>query len=94
MVIPGHLDPHLGSYRADAPTTMWTAVQLAKTIAATRKWEASCFDVTTAFLSGKEVSREVYIRPPPEGLPACEEAGEEAVSPEELLKVCKSAYGL
>ena len=94
LVIPGHLDPHLGSYRADAPTTMWTAVQLAKTIAATRKWEASCFDVTTAFLSGKEVSREVYIRPPPEGLPACEEAGEEAVSPEELLKVCKSAYGL
>ena len=73
---------------------MWTAVQLAKTIAATRKWEASCFDVTTAFLSGKEVSREVYIRPPPEGLPACEEAGEEAVSPEELPKVCKSAYGL
>ena len=94
MVIPGHLDPHLGSYRADAPTTTWSAVQLAKNIASMRGWVASCFDVTTAFLSGKEVDREVYIRAPCDGLPEIEELNEKAVSPNELLKVCKSAYGL
>ena len=92
LVIPGHLDPHLGEFRSDAPTTLWSAVQLAKGIAATRRWSATTFDVATAFLSGKEVSREVYIKAPPEGLPVCE--GERAVEPNELLRVCKSAYGL
>lgn len=76
-------------YRSDAPTTVWSAVQLAKGIAATRRRSATTFDVATAFLSGKEVSREVYIRTPPEGLPACE--GERPVAPNELLKVFKSA---
>ena len=94
MVIPGHLDPHLGDYRSDAPTTAWVAVQMAKCIAASRRWKASCFDVSTAFLSGKEVQREVYIRAPMDGLPACPQLGEKAVRPGELLRVCKSAYGL
>ena len=94
MVIPGHLDPHLGEYRSDAPTTAWVAVQMAKCIASNRRWNASSFDVSTAFLSGKEVKREVYIRAPMDGLPACPQLGEKAVSPGELLRVCKSAYGL
>ena len=94
MVIPGHLDPHLGEYRSDAPTTAWVAVQMAKCIATSRSWRATCFDVSTAFLSGKEVKREVYIRAPVDGLPACPRLGEKAVAPGELLRVCKSAYGL
>ena len=94
MVIPGHLDPHLGEYRSDAPTTAWVAVQMAKCIATSRSWRATCFDVSTAFLSGKEVKREVYIRAPVDGLPACPQLGERAVAPGELLRVCKSAYGL
>ena len=94
MVIPGHLDPHLGEYRSDAPTTAWVAVQMAKCIATNRGWMASSFDVSTAFLSGKEVKREVYIRAPLDGLPACPQLGEKAVAPGELLRVCKSAYGL
>ena len=40
MVIPGHLDPHLGEYRSDAPTTAWVAVQMAKCIATSRRWRA------------------------------------------------------
>lgn len=46
------------------------------------------------FLSGKEVQKEVYIRAPTHGLPACPQLGEKAVRPGELLRVCKSAYGL
>ena len=94
MVIPGHLGPHLGEYRSDAPTTAWVAVQMAKCIAANRSWSASSFDVSAAFLSGKEVRREVYIHAPMDGLPACPQLGEKAVAPGELLHVCKSAYGL
>ena len=81
MVIPGHLDPHLGQYRSDAPTVMWVCVQLAKAVCATKKWRALTFDVTTAFLSGKEVEREVMIKAPPEGLPALPKR------PGELLRV-------
>ena len=94
MVIPGHLDPHLGQFRSDAPTSMWVCVQLAKAVCAYKHWMALTFDVTTAFLSGKEVDREVLIRAPPEGLPALPEHGEAAVKPGELLRVVKSAYGL
>ena len=94
MVIPGHLDPHLGQYRSDAPTVMWVCVQLAKAVCAMKKWRALTFDVTTAFLSGKEVEREVMIKAPPEGLPALPELNEPAVRPGELLRVVKSAYGL
>lgn len=43
---------------------------------------ASCFDVSTAFLSGKEVKREVYIRAPADGLPACPQLGKKAVAQE------------
>ena len=94
MVIPGHLDPHLGQYRSDAPTVMWISVQLAKAVCAMKKWRALTFDVTTAFLSGKEVDKEVMVRAPPEGLPAIPEMKEPAVKPGELLRVVKSAYGL
>ena len=92
LVIPGHRDPHLGSFRSDAPTTSWTCVQLTKIICLTRKWTAAGFDVSTAFLSGKEVSRRVIIKAPAEGLPAVLDEG--PIAPFELLLLCKSAYGL
>ena len=92
IVIPGHLDPHLGSFRSDAPTTLWVAVQMSKCIAASKRWLATVFDVTTAFLSGKEIQRKVVVRGPPDGLPAVED--EPAVEPFALLQLCKSAYGL
>ena len=59
-----------------------------------KRWRFLIFDVTTAFLSGKEVDRELVIKAPPEGLPECPEFGWPAIKPFELLKVCKSAYGL
>ena len=94
MVIPGHLDPDLGTYRSDAPTCPWVIVQMAKSICALKGWKATIFDITTAFLSGKEVERIVYMRAPVDRLPPCEELGESAVRPMELMRVCKSAYGL
>ena len=92
LVVPGHLDPHLGEFRTDSPTCPATAVRAAKTVAAARGWEAVTFDVTTAFLSGKPTSRKIYIRPPSEGLPAAMDW--KPVKAEELLQILKSAYGL
>ena len=92
LIIPGHLDPELGDYRTDSPTTMPVAVRLLKTLIVTRGWEAWVFDVSTAFLSGKHTQRVVYIRAPPEALP--EVRGMSTVAPHELLRIVKGAYGL
>eukprot|EP00434_Breviolum_minutum_P025436 symbB.v1.2.022474.t1/scaffold1996.1/size93170/9 len=64
MVIPGHLDPHLGEYKSDAPTTAWVAVQMAKCIATNRGWMASSFDVSTAlwYLRATELLVEVGFK--------------------------------
>ena len=52
LVVPGHLDPGLGEYRSDSPTTTPTAVRMLKTICVSLEWDAFVFDVSTAFLSG------------------------------------------
>jgi hypothetical protein len=92
IVIPGHKDPELGQFRTDSPTTSALAVQVAAVIAVSNGWFGETFDVSTAFLSGKETNREVYVRSPAEGLPAAE--GHPAVPGGRLLEVLKGAYGL
>lgn len=92
LVVPGHLDPGLGEFRTDSPTTTPTAVRMIKSICVTLRWTAWVFDVATAFLSGKETSRMVYARAPPEGLP--ETSTSPKVSPFEVMRIVKSAYGL
>ncbi|CAE8702081.1 unnamed protein product [Polarella glacialis] len=92
LVVPGHVDPEVGEFRTDAPTTHPVAVSLTATIAASLQWSAWTFDVQTAFLSGNATSREVYVRAPKDGLPKVKD--ERAIRPFELLQILKSAYGL
>ena len=70
LIIPGHMDPQLGLYRTDAPTTSGLAVMVVASLAAGRGWCLRFFDVSTAFLSGKEIGRTVYVRGPVDGLPS------------------------
>ena len=72
LVVPGHKDPDLGEFRTDSPTTSTLAVQVTAAIAVSMDWEGETFDVSTAFLSGKETTRNVYVRAPKDGLPAVE----------------------
>ena len=92
LVVPGHRDPHLGQFRTDSPTASLVAVRLTKAIAVARKWNFHCFDITTAFLSGEATQRNIYVRGPPEGLPAA--AGEPKIEGGALFQILKSAYGL
>ena len=46
----------------------------------------------TAFLSGKETEREIFVRAPKEGLPATEDTA--YVPPFSLMQVLKSIHGL
>ena len=92
LIIPGHLDPQLGTFRTDAPTTSSVAVHICVAIAAAKGWHGWTFDVSTAFLSGKETQRRVYIRAPKEGLPSVN--GKPEVRPGQLIEILKGAYGL
>ena len=92
LVVPGHRDPHLGQFRTDSPTASLVAVRLTKAIAVARKWNFHCFDITTAFLPGEATQRNIYVRGPPEGLPAA--AGEPKIEGGALFQILKSAYGL
>ena len=92
IIIPGHLDPQLGSYRTDSPTTSWLAVLIMISVALCNGMMGSVFDVKTAFLSGLPLDREVYVRAPADGLPATD--GHAVTAPYALLRVLKGAYGL
>ena len=93
LVIPGHLDPQLGSFRADSPTVSLQGVRLTKAVAQRNGWTTDSFDVTTAFLSGEKTSRRIHVRSPDGGLPAVPGISP-AIKAGELLQVMKSAYGL
>ena len=92
IVVPGDVDPdgetpvEEGGFRTDAPTCPQIGLHLLFSYAVRRKWRLKTFDVSTAFLSGKHHNREIYMRPPPEGLPG--------VPPGSLLQIVKGAYGL
>ena len=92
LVVPGHADPGLGDFRTDSPTTNPVSVRMVKSLAVTRDWTVMMFDVSTAFLSGYNTDREVYVRAPKDGLPATKTTTE--IAPYALLRILKSAYGL
>ena len=86
LVCGGHRDPDIALLRTDSPTTDALGVQLILVIAASFKWSIQAGDVSTAFLSGVFDSRNLYMRPPREGLPG--------VSSSSLLELKKGVYGL
>ncbi len=92
LVLPGHTDPELGLYRTDAPTTSHLAVVVCAALALSFGFDIETFDVVTAFLSGMAMTRELYTKAPPEGLPTAE--GWSVVKPYALLRILKGGYGL
>ena len=52
--------------KKDSPTVDRATVKTLFAIAATNNWKVKTVDVTAAFLQGKRLEREVYVRPPAE----------------------------
>ena len=92
IVTPGDVDPdgdipvEDGGFRTDAPTCPQVAFHLLCSQAVLKKRRLGTFDCKTAFLTGKEHDREIYCRPPKEGLKGVPEGS--------LLQLVKGAYGL
>ena len=92
IVTPGDVDPdgdipvEAGGFRTDAPTCPQIAFHLLCSQACLKKRQLGTLDCKTAFLTGRKHDRDIYCRPPKDGLPG--------VAPGSLLKIVKGAYGL
>ena len=69
--------------RKDSPTVRKGNIKIFATVAAKERWEIKTCDVTSAFLQGVEIDRDVFIRPPTEKR-----------IPGVLWKLLKAVYGL
>eukprot|EP00959_Pyramimonas_sp_CCMP1952_P107854 2255385-Pyramimonas_sp.AAC.1 len=67
--------------RTDAPVAPMVWLMLLLNLAAHVGWDLGTFDIGSAFLTGKTITRRLYVMPPREGLP-----GVPAGSLVELLK--------
>ena len=53
-------------FRTDSPTCMKESLRVMLTIAASNNWKIQSVDIKAAFLQGKCIEREVFLRPPKE----------------------------
>ena len=68
----------------DSPTVAKITIRILLTLAASKDWEIQTTDVKSAFLQGKNISRDVYISPP-----------KESDTPKgKIWKLKKTLYGL
>lgn len=69
--------------RADSPTCMRETIRIMLTLASSYKWNVSTIDIKAAFLQGKPIERDVFLKPP-----------KEAASKDKLWRLKKVVYGL
>ncbi len=72
-----------GDFPTDSPTVQKHSVRLLLAMACKYGWDISTTDITSAFLQGNLLDRDVYIKPP-----------KEANMPNKLWKLNKCLYGL
>ncbi len=88
LVLIGWQDPDLGKIATDSPTLRKESKHLVLSICAAKRWKVFGADIKTAFLSGDKSNREIYFRPPAELKEWLN------LSPEDLFRLEKAAYGL
>ena len=52
------------SLRSDSPTYMKESLRLLFTLSASMDWALNSIDIKAAFLQGKPIERELYLKPP------------------------------
>ena len=83
LVVRGDQDAGEDDIRCDSPTVDRTTVKFMLALAANQGFEIRAVDISAAFLQGRELDREVYVRPPPE-----------FKKPGVVWKLLKGLYGL
>ena len=67
----------------DSPTCNKESIRIALSVIASQQWKINLLDVSAAFLQGKDLDREIYLKPP-----------KEAKCPGRLWRLNKCVYGL
>ena len=88
IVILGCLDPDYENRPATSPTMTRNTRQLLLQFGARMGFSAAKGDVSGAFLQGRKLQRDLWV------LPVLELAAVPKVSPAEIMKLKKAAYGL
>ena len=81
----GDREPDVDQIRTDAPTASKDSIRILLSVAASKGWKISSLDFKNAFVQGKVIDRELYMKPPPDL---------RASNPGMLLKIIKRLYGL
>jgi len=94
LLVPGFKDPYWqqGLVRTMAPTLSNYALKLVLLYAAANGWSIDLGDVSSAFLNGFEISRDLWCSAPPEGLPATNTTP--YYPPGTVFKIKKGVYGI
>ena len=89
LVVLGYLDPLITEVPRDAPTLNRHTRMLILQLIASQQWTLQSFDISAAFLQGKpQGDRVIGLEPVPELAEALK------MSPQEVCKLTKGAYGL
>ena len=83
LVAKGFQEAPLSSTATVSPTCRKESMRILCSLAASMKWTVQSIDITSAFLQGKAIDRDVYLIPPPE----CSKKGV-------IWKLKKCVYGL
>lgn len=83
LVARGFEELNIQELQKDSPTCASESLRLLLAVICQKHWTVHSMDIKSAFLQGMELSRGIYIRPPPE-------AASEGV----LWKLKKCVYGL
>ena len=59
-------EERMNDARTDSPTCSRQSLRMAFVTASTMKWKIHSMDITSAFLQGNGIERNVYLKPPPE----------------------------
>ena len=82
LVARGFEEHHLAKLRTDSPTYGKESLRIMIAIIITNGWEINSLDIKSAFLQGKEISRDLFVKPPKEA------------KTDNLWKLLKTVYGL
>ncbi len=66
LVARGFEELNIHELQKDSPTCASESLRLLLAVICQNKWQVHSMDIKSAFLQGMQLSREIYIRPPPE----------------------------
>ena len=82
LVARGFEEDHLAKLHTDSPTCGKESLRIMIAIIITNGWEINSLDIKSAFLQGKEISRDLFVKPPKEA------------KTDNLWKLLRTVYGL